>query len=166
MDKEEREVGAGFDLETASLEGLLSALFEIRGYRAAAILTSAGEVLYDTTPADTAKNFGAWMEVFNDLFAHTCHLSESSGFLACQQVAMRTGDEIVVIRSSGQECLVGVRLLVILDHQGNEALVHRKLDQLLPPIIRHLTWDPDNLASLYLKDLPGKSGKPAASPVC
>jgi hypothetical protein len=134
--------------EAPSLKSLMGELFKISGYKASAILTCDGEVLYDTTPPQTTGNFGAWMEVFNQLFDHTCNLSETSGFFGCQQVSMRTGDEIVIIRNSGQHCLIGLRLLVIIDHQGNEAQIHRKLDELLPPIMRHLTLDPDNLISL------------------
>jgi hypothetical protein len=123
-------------------------LLAIEGYKAAAILASDGEVLYNTTPPETTDKFGAWMAVFNTLFDHTCNLSETSGFLACQQVSMRTGDEIVTICSSGQHCLVGLRLLVIINHQGNAALVHQKLDTLLPPLMRCLTMDPDSLIAL------------------
>lgn len=134
--------------DTPSLKSLMGSLFEIAGYKASAILTCDGEVLYDTTPPQTSGNFGAWMGVFNNLFDHTCNLSEESGFFGCQQVSMRTGDEIVIIRSSGQHCRIGLRLLVIIDHHGNVATVHQKLDELLPPIMHCLTSNPDNLISL------------------
>jgi hypothetical protein len=151
-----REFFENLDQVATTFEDLMGALFGIEGYKASAILTGDGEVLYDTTPPKTSGNFGAWMKVFNNLFNHTCNLSESSGFLACQQVSMRTGDEVVIIRSSGQDCQDGLRLLVIIDHQGNTALIHQQLDQLLPPLMRHLSRDPDNLGSLYLKN-PGSN---------
>lgn len=153
------EILENFDPAVTTFKGLMGALFEIKGYKALAILTSDGEVLYDTTPPQTSGNFGAWMKVFNSLFDHTCNLSESSGFFACQQVSMRNGDEIVIIRSSGQSCHDGFRLLVIIDHHGNEALIHRKLDTLLPPLLHHLTRNPDNLVSLDIKNLRGDLAK-------
>lgn len=159
MGKERKDFAENFSREETSFKDLMSELFAIKGYKAAAILTSDGEVLYNSAPPGTSRNFGAWMGVFNSLFDHTCNLSESSGFLACQQVAMRTGEEIVIIRSSGQDCGVGVRLLVIIDHHGNETMVHQKLDQLLPPLMGCLTWDPDNLTFLYLENIPGDAEK-------
>lgn len=153
MNKGNEEFIENHDQVATTFRDLMSALFEIKGYKASAILTSDGEVLYDTTPPRTSGNFGAWMEVFNKLFDQTCNLSESSGFLACQQVSMRTGDEIVIIRSSGQSCQDGFRLLVIIDHQGDAPLIHQKLDTLLPPLMHHLARNPDNLVSLNLNNL-------------
>lgn len=153
MKEENGEFLENFDRAATTFKDLMGALSEINGYKASAILTGDGEVLYDTTPPQTSGNFGAWMKVFNNLFDHTCNLSESSGFLACQQVSMRTGDEIVIIRSSGQSCQDGFRLLVIIARQPDEALIHRKLDVLLPPLMQHLVRDADNLVPLYLNNL-------------
>lgn len=150
MGKTEKIPGENSAMQALSFDGLMDKLCKIEGYRASAILTCDGEVLHDTTPPGTAGNFGAWMRVFNNLFDHTCNLSEISGFFACQQVSMRTGDEIIIIHSAGQHCQVGLRLLVILDHRGNATRINKKLEKLLPPLMRHLTMAPDNLAS-YLK---------------
>lgn len=154
MTEDKKDFRENTDRETPSLKSLMGGLFKINGYKASAILTCDGEVLYDTTPPQTSGNFGAWMTVFNNLFDHTCNLSEASGFFGCQQISMRTGDEIVIIRSSGQHCLIGLRLLVIIDHHGNVATVHQKLDELLPPIMRHLALDADNLIALAPEKTP------------
>lgn len=163
MKEKHGEFIENFDQVATTFEDLMGALFEIKGYKASAILTSDGEVLYDTTHPNTSGNFGTWMAVFNNLFDHTCNLSESSGFLACQQVSMHTGEEIVIIRSSGQSCQDGLRLLVIIDHQGDEALIHRKLDNLLPPLMRHLTRDPDNLVFLLDSKISGALSRRTAN---
>lgn len=147
--EKQRQSAENFDQGSTSFKDLMGRLLAIKGYKASAILTSDGEVLYDSTPPGTSGNFGAWLEVFNSLFDHTCCLSESSGFQACRQVAMRTGEEIVIIRSTGRDCRVGIRLLLIIDHQGNEALIQQNLDRLLPPLMHCLTWEPDNLTFLY-----------------
>lgn len=154
MTEDQNDFLKNIDREIPSLKSLMGGLHKINGYRASAILTCDGEVLYDTTPPQTSGNFGAWMGVFNNLFDHTCNLSEESGFFGCQQVSMRTGDEVVIIRSSGQHCRIGLRLLVIIDHHGNVAAVHQKLDELLPPIMHCLTSNPDNLISLTPEKLP------------
>ena len=147
MEKMHKYFSDNFVRPSPSFDGLMEELFKIEGYKASAILTHDGEVLHDTTPSGTPGKFSAWMQVFNTLFDRTCNLSEASGFLACQKVSMRTGDEIVIIHGTGQNCQNGLRLLVIINHQGNEAMIQRKLDTLLPPIMSHLTTEPNNLAN-------------------
>lgn len=161
------------DTGAASFVGLMNELVDIRGYRAAAIMSYDGELLYSNSKADLVNNNNynlcKLLEVFNDLFGHACGLSEKSGFVSCTEVALRTGEEVVVIRCSGKDCLVGIRLFVLIEEQGNVAITQRKLGSLLPRLMRCLTWEPDNLVPLYMREAAwrqknariGQGGKPA-----
>lgn len=159
------------DAGSASLVGLMDELVDIRGYRAAAIMGCDGELLYSNPSADKVNNYNlsTMFEVFNGLFGHVCGLSEKSGFVSCTEVALRTGDEIVVIRCSGKDCLVGIRLFVMIEEQGNVAITQRRLGNLLPRLMRCLTWEPDNLVPLYMREAAwrqksekiGQDGKPS-----
>lgn len=141
------------DVGTTSFVGLMNELGEIRGYMASAIMAYDGELLYcNTTDRVNNYNLSTLMEVSNNLFGKACSLSEKSGFASCGQMALRTGSEVLVIRCSGKDCLVGIRLFVLIEEQGNVALLHNQLGHLLPRIMRCLTWEPDNLVPLVIHE--------------
>jgi hypothetical protein len=105
------------DFGEASFVKLMGELVEIKGYRAAAIMSCDGEVLYSNTNVTAnRKNVSVMMGVLNDF------------------------------------CLVGIRLVVCIESLGNLALLQRRLEQLLPKIMKCLVWEPDNLVPLYLKE--------------
>jgi hypothetical protein len=143
-----------FDTGAASLVGLMNELIDIKGYRASAIMSYDGEVLYSNSDVARVNNYNisAMFDVYNGLFGHACGLSEKSGFVACTEVALRTGEEVVVIRCSGKDCLVGIRLFVLIEERGNVAITQRRLGNLLPRLMRCLTWEPDNLVPLYMRE--------------
>lgn len=150
--KENRDVEY-LDAGATSFVGLINELSDIRGYRAAAIMTHDGELLYSNA-TDGVNNYdlSVLIEVYNSLFGHACGLSEKSGFVSCNEVSLRSGEEIVVMRCSGKDCLVGIRLLVLIEELGNVALMQRQLGNLLPRLMQCLTWEPDNLVPLYMRE--------------
>jgi hypothetical protein len=151
--------GEYVDAGAASFVGLINELTEIRGYKASAIMTYDGELLYsNTTDLVNGYDLTVLLEVFNSLFGHACGLSEKSGFVSCNEMALRNGGEIVVIRCSGKDCLVGIRLLVLIEELGNVALMQRQLGSLLPRLMQCLTWEPDNLVPLYMREAVGRQG--------
>lgn len=154
MEPKGNEAVEYFDTGAASFVGLMNELVDIKGYRAAAIMSCDGELLYSNSNADRVNNYdlSALFEVFNGLFGHACGLSEKSGFVSCTEVALRTGEEVVVIRCSGKDCLVGIRLFVLIEEHGNVAITQRRLGNLLPRLMRCLTWEPDNLVPLYMRE--------------
>ena len=141
-----------FDVEAASFVGLMHELVDIKGYKASAIMTCEGELLYCNSTGGATSNLSLLMGVLNGFFAHTCSLAEKSGFVSCGEVSLQTGTDVVVIRCSGQECLVGIRLLVVVEDQGNIAIMRRRLGKLLPQIMQCITWEPDNLVPLFVKE--------------
>lgn len=153
------------DFGEASFVKLMGKLVEIKGYRAAAIMSCDGELLYsDATVATNQNQFGVMMGRLNEFFDFACLQTEKIGFDSCGEVSLRTGDEILVIRCSGKDCLVGIRMVVSIENQGNLALLQRRLEQLLPKIMKCLVWEPDNLVPLFLKEAKeGNKGTKAAS---
>jgi len=154
------------DTGAASFVGLMDDLTTIRGYQAAAIMASDGELLYSNT-RDLAPNFDLNMtiKVLDGFFGKACDITEKSGFVACTEVSLRTGQEVMVVRCSGKDCLVGIRLFVLVEEQGNVALMQSKLRHLLPLIMRCLTWDPDNLVPLYMREAAWRqTGEPHSQP--
>jgi len=141
-----------FDVEAASFVGLMNELSDIKGYKASAIMTCEGELLYCNSIGCATGDLDLIMRALNGFFEHTCILAEKSGFVSCGEVSLQTGNDVVVIRCSGQECLVGIRLLVLVEDQGNTAIMRRRLGKLLPQIMQCLTWEPDNLVPLFLKE--------------
>jgi len=153
VELKENETVEYLDAGSVPFVGLMDELVGIRGYRASAIMGSDGELLYsNTTNRDINYNFSMMIEVLNSLFGKVCNLTEKSGFMACAEVALRTGDEVMVVRCSGENCLVGIRLFVVVDEQGNVILMQKRLAYLLPLIMRCLTWEPDNLVPLYMRE--------------
>lgn len=154
MEPEVNETVEYLDIGAASFVSLMNELSDIKGYRAAAIMSYDGELLYSNTNVKKENNYNmsALFEVFNSLFGHACGLSEKSGFVACNEVALRTGEEVVVIRCSGKDCLVGIRLFVLIEEHGNVAITQRRLGNLLPRLMRCITWEPDNLVPLYMRE--------------
>jgi len=153
------------DFSEASFVNLMGELHQIKGYRAAAIMTCDGELLYsNATGVSRNNNLTVMMEALNKFFGLACNLTEKSGFDSCGEVSLRTGDEILVIRCSGKDCLVGIRLVVCIEDLGNVALLHRRLEQLLPRIMKCLIWEPDNLVPLYMKEFKGAADRMSPVP--
>lgn len=153
MEPREIEAGEYLDAGGASFVGLMKELVGIRGYRASAIMGSDGELLYSNTAnQDKNHNLSMTFEVLNGFFGEVCSLTEKSGFVSCAEVLLRTGDEVMVVRCSGENCLVGIRLFVLVEEQGNVVLMQKRLTYLLPLIMRCLTWEPDNLVPLYMRE--------------
>ncbi|NTV13494.1 MAG: hypothetical protein HGA96_06130 [Desulfobulbaceae bacterium] len=152
-----------FDVDSAaSVVGLMDKLGEIKGYKASAIMTCEGELLYLNSNCCDEGNLGQLMEVLNGFFERTCSLAEKSGFVSCGEVSLQTGSDVVVIRCSGQDCLVGIRLLVLVEERGNIAIMRRRLGKLLPLIMQCLTWEPDNLVPLVIKENAWRQRSPLA----
>lgn len=141
-----------FDVEAASFVGLMNELVDIKGYKASAIMTCEGELLYLNSTDYATGNLSPLMEALNGFFEQTCDIAEKSGFVSCGEVSLQTGADVVVIRCSGQDCLVGIRLLVLVEEQGNVAIMRRRLSKLLPQIMQCITWEPDNLVPLFVKE--------------
>lgn len=152
MEANQNDSSEFLELGATSFVGLMNELIDIKGYRAAAIMTYDGELLYSNSNGSVKSNLDVFVEVLNGFFAHTCNLTEKSGFLSCAEVSLRTGEEVLVIRCSGRDCLVGIRLFVLIEEQSNVAVLQRKLGKLLPRIMQCLTWEPDNLVPLYMKE--------------
>jgi len=141
------------DAGNTSFVDLISELAEIRGYRAAGIMACDGELLYSYAPnMEGNYNLNVFMKVLNNLFAQTCTLTENTSFGSCTEMSLKTGDEIVIIRCSCRESLLGVRIFVLIEEQGNIAILQRQLEKLLPRLMQCLTWEPDNLMPLYMRD--------------
>jgi hypothetical protein len=141
------------DAGNTSFVDLINELSEIRGYKAAGIMACDGELLYSYAPNLAGNyNLSDFMKVLNNLFAHTCTLTEDSSFGSCTEMSLKTGDEIVIIRCSCKDSLLGVRIFVLIEEQGNIAILHRQLGKLLPRLMRCLTWEPDNLMPLYIRE--------------
>jgi hypothetical protein len=92
------------------------------------------------------------MKVLNNLFAYTSNHTDNSGFGSCTEMSLNTGDGIVFIRCSCKESLLGVRVFVLMEEEGNIAILHRQLEKLLPRLMHCLTWEPDNFLPLYLRE--------------
>ena len=144
------------DFHEVSFDKLMGELHKIKGYRAAAIMTYDGELLYsDGTEGSKTNNLSVIMEALNEFFGLASILTEMKEFDSCAGVSLRVGDEIMVIRFSGEDSRVGIRLVVCIEEHGNVALLQRRLERLLPRIIKCLAWEPDNQAPLYMKERNG-----------
>lgn len=153
MEPTTKDTAECLDVGTNSLVDLMDILKGISGYKASAIMADDGELLYSnlTNPVND-YDFRDLIEVLNDFYGHASSLTEKSGFVSCAEVSFRSAEDVVVIHCSSSDCLVGIRLLVLISAQGNIAMIQRKLRHLLPQIMSCLTWDPDNLVPLYMRE--------------
>ncbi|NTV13966.1 MAG: hypothetical protein HGA96_08585 [Desulfobulbaceae bacterium] len=164
MESNENEVVEFFDAGPSSFVGLMNELIDIKGYKASAIMTCDGELLYGNSAGQISSDLTLLAEVLNNFFGHACILAEKSGFISCGELSLQTGGDVVVINCSGQDCLVGIRLLVLVEEQGNIVIMRRKLGKLLPQIMQCLTWEPDNLVPLFMKESVWRQKDGLASP--
>lgn len=141
------------DAGTSSYVELMDILRGINGYKAAAIMADDGELLYSNSANPVNDHaFSNLITVINDYYGLASSLNEKSGFVSSAEVSFRSADDVVVIHRSSKDCLVGIRLLVLIAGQGSVAMIQRKLRHLLPQIMRCFTWNPDNLVPLYIRD--------------
>lgn len=152
MEPSNNEVIEIFDAGAASFVGLMNELVDIKGYKASAIMTCDGELLYGNSVDHASGHLNHIAEALNSFFGHACNLAEKSGFVSCGELSLQTGEDVVVINCSGQDCLVGIRLLVLIEDQGSVVTMRRKLGKLLPQIMKCITWEPDNLVPLFMRE--------------
>lgn len=154
MGSHDDKVDNCFDCDQTSFIELMGELSGLNGYRASAIITDDGELLYCNTVArENEYNLNSLIRELNSVFLETYDLTEKAGFLSCSELSIRTDKEVVAIHCSGKECLVGVRLFTLVESQSNVAFIQRQLRNLLPKIMKCLTWDPDNLVPLYMREM-------------
>lgn len=154
-----------FDVGATSFVGLMNELVDIRGYLASAIMSYDGGVLYSNS-IDRKKdyNFSAMIRLLDVLFGKACVFTEKSGFFSCSELSLKTSEEVMLVRCSGEDCLVGIRIFVLVEEQGNVVLMQRRLRYLLPLIMRCLTWEPDHLVPLFMSEAAGRKKREGTRP--
>lgn len=157
------EVTDCFDCEQTSFIDLMTELSSLNGYRAAAILTDTGELLYSNTASrENACNLDQLVKDLNAFFMDTHEIAEKAGFINCSELSLRTDREVVAIHCSGKDCLVGIRIFTMVEAESNVSFIQRQLRSLLPRILKCLTWDPDNLVPLYMREMKNRTAPPAS----
>jgi hypothetical protein len=158
MESHDDAVATCFDCEETSFVDLMAELTSLNGYRAAAILTDDGELLYSNTAyRENDYNLNKLVKELNTFFLDTHDLTEKAGFITCSELSLKTDREVVAIHCSGKDCLVGIRVFTLVEAESNVAFIQRQLRHLLPKILKCLTWDPDNLVPLYMHDMKNRT---------
>lgn len=138
--------------ETTPIAELMDMLGSTRGYKASAIIGDHGESVY-TNAIDQVNR-----ENLKNYYGQAIRLSKISGIDSSAGVSLRTRDDVMVILGSARNYLLKIRLIVLISQQADKSLMQTYLRNLLPQIMRSLTWDPDNLVPFYMREV--KSRQP------
>lgn len=129
-------------LETTSLADLMQILGNTDGCKASAIIGDKIGVLYSHA-ADPHNT-----RVLSNYYAQAKPLHSESE--SCPQLSVVNNDDLMVILSSEKNYLVRFHLVVLLSKQSDLTIMRIHLQNLLPEIMRSLTWDPDNFLPLFM----------------
>lgn len=119
--------------EEKALESFLAPLLNIRGCKAAVIMTSSGEIMAMNSKESGLNIYAAGL-VFNNIFLAAHEASEKIGFDHCLETSIKTPKGIIVMRCSGPKTLIHFHLITILSSDGNHALTRMELDKAIPRI--------------------------------
>lgn len=114
------------------------------GFKASVIVGDKIGVLYShaTDPVNTHK--------LSNYYAQAKGRSNESEFDSCPLLSVVSNEDLMVILSSGKNYLVRFNVVVLLSKQANMTLMQKSLRNILPEIMRSLTWDPDNFLPLFM----------------
>ena len=121
-----------------ALENMLAELKEIKGYKAAAVMSFTGEILA-ADAADVKIDLNVVGATFNDIFRASHEASKKIGLDACSELAIGTPKGLIIMNCSGVESEVYFHLIGIMAADGNQALLKLKLGKLVPVIMKELS---------------------------
>jgi hypothetical protein len=160
MGSREEAVENCFDCDQTTFIDLMGELSSLKGYRAAAIIADDGELLYSNSVGrENNHNLNKLIRELNSVFIDTYGITEKAGFISCSEMSLRTDREVIAIHCSGKDCLVGIRVFTLVEVESNVGFVQRQLRNLLPKIMKCLTWNPDNLVPLYMREMRNRTAE-------
>lgn len=121
-----------------TLENSLENLRKIKGYKAGALMNFTGEILASDSVDEQVDldNVGA---VFNDIFRSSHEAAISVGLEACNELAIKTPNGLIVMLCSGVDAEVHFHLIAVLDSDGNQALAKLQLERMIPEVMETLS---------------------------
>ncbi len=131
---------------TLALEDHLNKLKDIKGYIASGILSTNGEMLVQDS-ADSSFDLAMVGAAFTDIFSSAQEASSKIGLDSTRELFIETPKGNIMIFSacldcgicSGTRCPAKFRLIGVVAHQGNEALMDMQMKKLLRPITDELS---------------------------
>jgi len=120
-----------------ALSSVIRDLKAINGYRAAAVMNFTGEVLIGDA-VDAQIDLGYVSAMFNDVFRAAHKACEKSGFETNLETTVVTPKGIVLMRRSAAEEQPPVHVIVLLERDGNQALMKMELKRMMPSIVRQM----------------------------
>lgn len=120
-----------------ALEKHLEDLKEIKGYKAAGIMSFTGEILASDS-RDTNIDLNIVGATFNDIFRAAHEASEKIGLQTCKTATIETPIGIIVMCCSGVKAKVHFHIIGILTADGNQALMKMQMDKTIPKVLSEL----------------------------
>ncbi|KIM08932.1 MAG: hypothetical protein KU38_09575 [Sulfurovum sp. FS08-3] len=118
-------------------EKILQDLMNIKGYRAAAISTNAGELII----SDTQKLKTDLSEVaatFNDIFVDSHVVSKQMGLGPAQMMEIHTEGAVALMSCSGEDARAHLHMFAIFTLDGNITLAKMAIKKILPKAVELL----------------------------
>jgi len=119
-------------------EKILQDLMNIKGYRAAAISTNAGELII----SDTQKLKTDLSEVaatFNDIFVDSHVVSKQMGLGSAQMMEIHTEGAVALMSCSGEDARIHLHMFAIFTLDGNITLAKMAMKKILPNAVELLS---------------------------
>ncbi len=122
-----------------NLEDHLMSLRDIKGYMASGILSTNGEMLARDS-ADPAFDLALVGATFTDIFSSAQEASNKIGLDSTREMSIETPKGNVMMFCSGPDSSAKFRLIGVVSHQGNEALMNMQMKRLMQPIESELSF--------------------------
>lgn len=121
-----------------ALENHLMSLRDVKGYMASAIMGLGGKVLAHDS-MDSSFDLALVGATFTDIFSSAHEASTKIGLDATRKMTIQTPKGNVMMFCSGPDCPVGFRIIGVVSHQGNEALMEMLMERLIQPVTGELS---------------------------
>ena len=121
-----------------ALENHLEELKNIKGYRASGILDYTGELLAGDS-ADPNIEPDVVGASLNDVFRAAHEASDKLGLHVDKDAVFLGPEGIVLFFCSGVDAGVHLHVIVILEADGNQALVKMNMQKIVPAIVEELS---------------------------
>ncbi|MDI6800110.1 MAG: hypothetical protein QMD53_05520 [Actinomycetota bacterium] len=120
-----------------ALENHLMSLRDIKGYMASAVISNRGDMLAQDS-IDSSFNLALVGATFTDIFNSAHEASSKIGLDSAREMTIETPKGNVLMFCSGPVCATNFRLIGVVSHDGNEALMDMQMKRLLEPIATEL----------------------------
>jgi len=120
-----------------ALEDLLGKFSSIKGFIAAGILDSTGDILVSASESE-GMDLAMVGATFTDIFRNASEAASKIGLEEANEMTIVTPKGVIIMSCTGVNAPVNAIMIVILREDGNQALTRMTMKKVVPEIINEL----------------------------